>query len=101
VVTFIMRTELIYGKGNVHYVKVENLKEKTCFLKKLNAKFFLEHVRCADWTNPHAGNLEPSVLRLRILQPYVPLRATISESVPAWDFVQFAQNKYLKSVFCN
>ena len=32
--------------------------------------------------------MEPLVLRCRILAPYVPLRATSSESVPGVDIVQ-------------
>lgn len=35
--------------------------------------------------------MEPSVLRCRTLAPYVPLRATYSESVPSGDFVYIAQ----------
>ena len=33
------------------------------------------------------GALEPSVLRLRVLQPYVPLRVTSSASVPCCELL--------------
>lgn len=37
------------------------------------------------------GILEPSVLRCRTLAPYVPLRATYSESVPSGDIAYIPQ----------
>ena len=43
-----------------------------------------EYLFDEGFCNPTAGALKPSVLRCRILAPYVPLRAESSASVPAW-----------------
>jgi hypothetical protein len=40
----------------------------------------------ALFNNPYVGALKPSVLKLRFLQLYVPLRAESSASVPALDY---------------
>ena len=47
------------------------------------------------------GALEPLVLRCRILAPYVPLRATSSESVPGIDIVDIAQLDFENMEFRN
>ncbi len=47
------------------------------------------------------GALEPLVLRCRILAPYVPLRATSSESVPSVDIVNIVQRNSAKTEFRN
>jgi hypothetical protein len=62
---------------------------------------FLESLASAAWDKSETGNLEPSVLSCRIMAAYVPLRATISGSVPVQDFAQAAPRKLLKMVFCN
>ncbi len=43
--------------------------------------------------------MEPLVLRCRILAPYVPLRATSSESVPSVDIVYIVQRSITKTEF--
>jgi hypothetical protein len=48
---------------------------------------------------PHAGNLSPPVFSCCPLAAYVPLRATFSESVPAWDFVPVCTKKIYKKFF--
>ncbi len=45
--------------------------------------------------------MEPLVLRCRILAPYVPLRATSSESVPSVDIVYIVQRSVTKTEFRN
>ena len=45
--------------------------------------------------------MEPLVLRCRILAPYVPLRATSSESVPCVDIVDIAQPDFENREFRN
>ncbi len=45
--------------------------------------------------------MEPLVLRCRTLAPYVPLRATSSESVPSVDIAYIVQRSVTKTEFHN
>jgi hypothetical protein len=62
---------------------------------------FLESLTSAAWTNPKQAIWSRRYLAAVFMAAYVPLRATISGSVPVQDFAQVARRKLLKMVFCN